>query len=50
VQLHGFAPSGAAEVYRLDESHNAEKIAPQQIVDRSTITLPPYSMTLCVLH
>jgi alpha-L-arabinofuranosidase len=49
VQLHGFTSTGPAEVYRLDESHNAEKIEPQQIHDGSKITLPPYSMTLYVL-
>ncbi|CAG0930367.1 Intracellular exo-alpha-(1-_5)-L-arabinofuranosidase 1 [Thermoflexales bacterium] len=49
VQLHGFTPHGAAEVYRLDESHNAEKIESQQIHDGAKITLPPYSMTLYVL-
>ena len=50
VQLHGFTPDGAAEVYRLDEGHTAEKIEPQQIQDGSKITLPPYSMTLYVLQ
>jgi hypothetical protein len=50
VQLHGFTPSGAAEVYRLDESHKAEKIESQPIADGSSITLPPYSMTLYVLQ
>jgi len=50
VQLHGFTPEGAAEVYRLDATHNAEKIESQQIADGSSITLPPYSMTLYVLQ
>jgi hypothetical protein len=50
VQLHGFTPSGAAEVYRFDERHNAEKIESQPIEDGSKITLPPYSMTLYILH
>jgi hypothetical protein len=49
VQLHGFTPEGAAEVYRLDATHNAEKIESQAIADGSSITLPPYSMTLYVL-
>jgi hypothetical protein len=46
VQLHGFTPSGAAEVYRLDKSHNAEKIESQQLAEGTSITAPPYSMTL----
>jgi hypothetical protein len=50
VQLHGFTPGGAAEVYRLDESHNAEQIEAQQIADGSSMTLPPYSMTLYVIR
>jgi hypothetical protein len=49
VQLHGFTPSGTAEVYRLDETHNAEQIEPQQIADGSSIAVPPYSMTLYIL-
>jgi hypothetical protein len=49
VQLNGFKPGGAAEVYRLDESHNAEKIETQKIEDGTTITVPAYSMTLYVL-
>jgi hypothetical protein len=49
VQLYGFSSAQAAEVYRLDESHNAEQIEPQTIADGSKITLPPYSMTLYVL-
>jgi hypothetical protein len=49
VQLHGFTPTGDAEIYRLDKSHNAEKIEPQTIADGSKVTLPPYSMTLYVL-
>jgi alpha-L-arabinofuranosidase len=49
VQLHGFTPSGEAQVYRLDESHNAVQIEPQLITDGSKITLPPYSMTLYAL-
>jgi hypothetical protein len=49
LQLYGHAPAGAAEVYRFDESHNAEQLAAQTIADGSKITLPPYSMTLYVL-
>jgi hypothetical protein len=49
VQLNGFKPGEAAEVYRLDESHNAEKIEAQKIEDGTTITVPPYSMTLYIL-
>ena len=49
VQLSGFTPEGTAEVYRLDESHNAEQIEAQQISDGSSITLPPHSMTLYIL-
>ena len=49
LQLHGYAPNGAAEVYRFDASHNAEQIEAQQIADGSSITLPPYSMTLYIL-
>jgi hypothetical protein len=33
----------------LDESHNAEKIEAQKIEDGTTITVPPYSMTLYIL-
>jgi hypothetical protein len=50
LQLIGFTPAGAAEVYRLDETHNAEKIESQQIADGSSVTAPPYSMTLYVLQ
>lgn len=49
LQLHGFTPNGVAEVYRFDESHNAEQIAAQSIANGSQITLPPYSMTLYVI-
>jgi hypothetical protein len=49
VQLNGFKPGGPAEIYRLDESHNAEKIEAQKIEDGTTITAPPYSMTLYIL-
>jgi hypothetical protein len=49
LQLYGYTPNKAAEVYRFDESHNAEQIEPQQVQDGSKITLPPYSMTLYVL-
>lgn len=49
VQLYGFSSDQAAEVYRFDESHNAEQIEPQTIADGSKVTLPPYSMTLYVL-
>jgi hypothetical protein len=49
VQLNGFKPSGPAEVYRLDESHNAEKIEAQEIEDGTTITVPAYSMTLYIV-
>jgi hypothetical protein len=49
LQLNGFKPAGPAEVYRLDESHHAEKIEAQKIEDGTTITVPPYSMTLYVL-
>ena len=49
VQLNGFKPSGPAEVYRLDESHKAEKIDAQKIEDGTTLTVPPYSMTLYIL-
>ncbi len=49
VQLNGFQLGGAAEVYRLDESHNAEKIEVQKVEDGTPITVPPYSMTLYVL-
>jgi alpha-L-arabinofuranosidase len=49
LQLYGFTPDKAAEVYRFDESHNAEKIEPQTIAAGSKITLPSYSMTLYVL-
>ena len=50
LQLIGFTPTGAAEVYRLDETHNAEKIESQQMADGSSVTVPPYSMTLYVLQ
>jgi hypothetical protein len=49
VQLYGFTPTGVAEVYRLDQTHNAERIESQQIADGSSIAVPPYSMTLYVL-
>jgi hypothetical protein len=49
VQLHGFTPGGAAEVYRLDESHNAEKIKSQQLAEGASFTVPPYSMMLYVI-
>jgi hypothetical protein len=49
VQLNGFKPSGAAEVYRLDETHKAEKIEAQKIEDGAAVTVPPYSMTLYIL-
>ena len=46
LQLNGFEPGGPAEVYRLDATHNAEKIEAQQIGDGTTIAVPSYSMTL----
>ncbi|HTP06876.1 MAG TPA: glycoside hydrolase family 44 protein [Anaerolineae bacterium] len=49
LQLEGFTPKGDAEVYRLDETHNAEEIATQKIADGTAITMPPYSMTLYVM-
>jgi hypothetical protein len=49
LQLYGYSSDKAAEVYRFDESHNAEKIEPQTIAAGSKITLPSYSMTLYVL-
>lgn len=49
LQLIGFTPQGAAEVWRFDETHNAEKIGSQTIEDGASITVPPYSMTLLVV-
>jgi hypothetical protein len=49
LQLIGFKPAGAAEVYRLDESHQAEQVESQSIEDGASITLPPYAMTLLVV-
>jgi len=49
LQLIGFTPQSVAEVWRFDETHNAEKIGSQKIEDGASITVPPYSMTLLVV-
>jgi len=49
LQLIGFTPQSASEVWRFDETHNAEKIGSQKIEDGASITVPPYSMTLLVV-
>jgi hypothetical protein len=49
LQLIGFMPQGAGEVWRFDETHKAEKIESQKIEDGAMVTVPPYSMTLLVI-
>jgi hypothetical protein len=48
LQLNGFTPAGAAQVWRFDAGHQAEQVADQPLADGTEITLPPQSMTLFV--
>lgn len=49
LTLRGFEPGGDAEVWRFDAAVGAEQVAPEAITSGTTVTLPPYSMTLYVL-
>jgi alpha-L-arabinofuranosidase len=46
LQIDGFTPGGAAEVWLFDAEHNAEQIGSLEITDGTTITVPGRSMTL----
>ena len=46
LQIDGFTPGGAAEVWLFDAEHNAEQIDSVEIADGATITVPGRSMTL----
>jgi hypothetical protein len=49
LQLDGFTPDGAAEVWRFDSEHNAEQMDSQAISDGATITVPGQSLTLYIV-
>jgi alpha-L-arabinofuranosidase len=46
LELDGFTPGEAAEVWRFDAEHNAEQIASEEIGDGATIIVPGQSITL----
>ena len=50
LQLTGYTPAGAAQVWRFDAEHQAEQVEDQVLADGAEITLPPQSMTLFVVN
>lgn len=46
VQLIGFSAGAAADVWRLDETHNAAPVEPIMFEPVTALTLPGYSVTL----
>ncbi len=50
LQLTGFTPAGAAQVWRFDAAHQAEQVEDQVLADGAELTLPPQSMTLFVAN
>ncbi len=49
LQLTGFTPAGAAEVWRFDAEHQAVQVEDQALADGMEVTLPGQSMTLFVV-
>jgi hypothetical protein len=49
LQLNGFKPKGAAEVWLFDAEHQAEQIGEQAIADGSQIAVPAQSISLYVV-
>jgi len=49
LTLHGFTPSGDAQVIRFDEQTDAAPVEPHALSDGAVLTLPARSMTMYVI-
>jgi alpha-L-arabinofuranosidase len=49
LTIAGFDPSGAAEVWRFDADHTAERVDDFDIADGTQLSLPPQSISLYVI-